>query len=143
MVDLRAFGGTDSEVSILLEKQQGLRAEGKQAKKKLAERYPIPRHQTGEYFIKGPVPCVWLEKALSIGGKSGNVCWAIWWRAGVEQKNPVRLTAQVWKLFGVAPKTANRLLVDFESAGLVLVDRCQGRGPIITLLTLRCANSDV
>ena len=67
-------------------------------------------------------------------GKAGNLTWAIWWLAGMEKSNPIRLTKRVLREFHISPRSARRLLNDFEQAGLLHVDRKRGRGPDITLL---------
>ena len=95
---------------------------------------PIPKHEPGDRFVRGPIPYDWLRAALASGGKAGTLSWAMWWLAGMERKNPIKLTRQVLRDFNISPRSARRLLKDFERAGLVEVDRKRGRGPIVTLL---------
>ena len=135
MIDLTRFGGTDQDVHCLLDRQQALRSEARGQKRKAAESQPIPKHERGGRFVRGPIPCDWLRMALAIGGKSGNLAFALWWLAGVEQSNPLRLTGRVLRNFHISTRAARRLLVDFERAGLVDVERHRGRGPMVTLLT--------
>ncbi len=87
--------------------------------------------------VGGPVPYDWLRMALSFGGKAGHLSWALWWLVGIERGNPIRLTRQVLSDFEISTRASRRLLVDFERAGLVSVDRQRGRGPIVTLLPLQ------
>jgi DNA-binding transcriptional ArsR family regulator len=75
--------------------------------------------------------------ALALGGKAGNLSWAIWWLAGVERSNPIRLTGRVLRDFHISPRAARRLLLNFERAGLVEVDRQRGRSPLVTLLEVK------
>ena len=135
MTDLTRFGGTDQDVYGLLDRKQVLRSKSRVAKREAADRHPIPKHEQGDRFVRGPIPCDWLRLALSAGGKAGHLAWAIWWLAGVQQSNPLKLTKRVLGEFHISTRTANRLLFDFERAGLVEVYRKRGRSPIITLLT--------
>jgi hypothetical protein len=100
-----------------------------------AERRPLPKHERGARFIRGPIPYVWLRVALSVGGKAGNLAWAIWWAVGVQRANPIRLSARMLRDFGISARAARRLLLEFERAGLLELDRRRGRGPTVTLLT--------
>ncbi len=135
MNDLTRFGGTNEDVHGLLDQQQVLRTKSQDAKQKFTDRHPIPKHERGGRFVRGPIPYDWLRLALNAGGKAGHLAWAIWWLAGIEQSNPLKLTKQVLCRFHISTRTASRLLLDFEQAGLVEVDRKRGRGPIVTLLT--------
>ena len=134
MADLTRFGGTKQDLRGLLDRQHDLRSEARADKRKVADRWPIPRHRRGERFVCGPIPCEWLRPALAFGGKAGNLTWAIWWLAGMEKSNPIRLTGRVLRDFHISPRSARRLLNDFEQAGLLNVDRKRGRAPVITLL---------
>ena len=135
MIDLTQFGGTNQDIDDLLERKQARRSETRAVKKKVANRRPIPKHEQGTRFVRGPVPYEWLRVALSHDGKAGNLAWAIWWLAGVERSNPIRLTRRVLCNFNISTRAARRLLFAFERSGLVEVDRKRGRGPIVTLLT--------
>jgi hypothetical protein len=132
--DLQSFSGSSNELQNLLERQQSLRTESKSNPTKPRPKTVIPKHQRGEMFVRGPIPFDWLRLALAIGGKAGNLAWAIWWRAGIEQQNPIKLTVRTLRDFHVSPRTARRLLLDFEKAGLLQLDRKRGRGPLVTLL---------
>ena len=135
MIDLTRFAATDQDVHGLLDRQQVLRSESRGAKREAADRHPIPKHEKGGWFVRGPIPYDWLRVALSFGGKAGHLAWAIWWLAGMERTNPIRLTKRVLRNFNISTRAARRLLTDFERAGLVEVDRHRGRGPIVTILT--------
>lgn len=137
MIDPTRFTGSDQDVHGLLGKQQILRSEATGRKRKAAETDPIPKHEPGGRFVRGPIPFDWLGVALALGGKAGNLVFAIWWLAGVERSNPIRMTARVLRDFHISPRAARRLLVDFERAGLVALDRRRGRGPLVTILALR------
>jgi len=134
-MDLTKFRGTDAAVHGLLDLQQALRSKTKTAQQKATTDQPIPRHEQGDRFVRGPIPYEWLRVALAAGGKAGNLAWAIWWLAGMQQSNPIKLTGRVLRDFNISTRAARRLLVDFERDDLVEVDRQRGRGPIVTLLT--------
>ena len=136
MTDLTRFTGTTQDVCGLLDQQRKMRSQAQNEKRKTAESNPLPKHKQGERFVRGPIPCDWLQRALACGGKSGNLALALWWLAGMQRCNPIRLTRQVALDFNISPRCARRLLSDFERAGLVQVARKRGRGPQVTLLSL-------
>lgn len=134
MDDLRRFAGNSKDVRLLLDRKQALRSEVRACKREVADRLPAPKHRPGERFVRGPIPYTWLRPALALGGKAGNLALALWWLVGVERSNPVRLTGRVLRDFHISPRAARRLLLRFEQAGLVQVDRQRGRGPIVAVL---------
>ena len=136
MTDLTRFTGTTQDVCGLLDQQRKMRSQAQNEKRKTAESNPLPKHKQGGRFVRGPIPCDWLHRALGCGGKSGNLALALWWLAGMQRCNPIRLTRQVALDFNISPRCARRLLSDFERAGLVQVARKRGRGPQVTLLSL-------
>ena len=133
MTDLTRFGGTDPDIDGLLGRQKALRSVAQIERREVTDRHPIPKHEQGGRFIRGPIPYDWLRVALSIGGKAGNLAWSLWWLAGMERTNPIRLTKRVLSDFNVSTRAARRLLIEFERAGLVVVDSQRGRGPKVTL----------
>ena len=136
MTDLTRFTGTTQDVCGLLDQQRKMRSQAQNEKRKTAESNPLPKHKQGERFVRGPIPCDWLQRALACGGKSGNLALALWWLAGMQRCNPIRLTRQVALDFNISPRCARRLLASFERAGLVQVARKRGRGPQVVLLAL-------
>lgn len=100
---------------------------------------PIPKHVGSEHFVKGPIPLFWLKHALAVNGaKSGHLACALWYRAGLNGgKNPVTLTTTVLEEFGLTSSTVRRLLVEYESHGLVRVEVQPGRARQIVLLDPR------
>ena len=134
MTDLARFTGTTQDVCGLLDQQRKMRSQAQNEKRKTAESNPLPKHKQGERFVRGPIPCDWLHRALACGGKSGNLALALWWLAGMQRCNPIRLTRQVARDFNISPRCVRRLLSKFERAGLVQVARKRGRGPQVVLL---------
>ena len=133
MIDLTRFGGTGQDVDGLLGRQKALRSVVQIERREVADHPPIPKHEQGGRFIRGPVPFDWLRVALSFGGKAGNLAWSLWWLAGMERTNPIRLTKRVLTDFNMSTRAARRLLIEFERAGLVVVDSQRGRSPKVTL----------
>ena len=95
MTDLARFTGTTQNVCGLLDQQRKMRSQAQNKKRKTAESNPLPQHKQGERFVRGPIPCDWLHRALACGGKSGHLALALWWLAGMQRCNPIRLTRQV------------------------------------------------
>jgi hypothetical protein len=94
---------------------------------------PIPRHRPGEKFIKGPIPLRWVEAAGCQPGRALHVGLALWYRAGLENSRRVSLNLSRLEPLGVTRYAASRGLKALEAAGLVQVDRGQGRKAIVVL----------
>lgn len=95
----------------------------------------VPRHGSGERFLKGPIPWLWIIAAASLPGRALHVGLAIWLAVGIKKRNavPLSLTA-ISKEMGHSRATASRGLQRLEDAGLVEVHRAPGRKPLVTLL---------
>ena len=85
-------------------------------------------------FVRGPIPLPWLSRACCLGGKTGQVAWAIWYARGLNGE-PVALTSTLLATFGVTPKTGRCVLQRLEAAGLVSVERRRGRCPRVSVLS--------
>ncbi len=82
-------------------------------------------------FLRGPIPWdAWWVKALPLPGKALAVASVIWWRAGMNDYQPVRINMS---RLGIQRSAAMRGLRALEDAGLVQVRRHRGRKPVITL----------
>jgi hypothetical protein len=86
------------------------------------------------WFLKGPIPGDWLHRAAILPGRALHVALALWYLAGLEKRQNVRITARVLDRFGVSRYAGRRGLAALEYAGLVNVKRHKGRCPIVTLL---------
>ena len=84
-------------------------------------------------FLKGPIPCHWLERAAKLSGKALHVAVALWFLAGLTRRREVKLTRSTLKRFGVLPDAARRALGALEKDGLVSVQRSPGRSPLVSL----------
>ena len=93
-----------------------------------------PRHGPGERFLKGPIPWNWLQKASMLPGKSLHVGMALWQRSGIQKSRTVKLSNVAMEDVGVDRFAKRRALKALEEAGLISVERGQGRSPIVTLL---------
>jgi hypothetical protein len=93
-----------------------------------------PRHKRGEWFIWGPIPGDWVAAAATLPGKSLHVALAIWHAAAKAKSTTAILSRAVTKRFGVAPDSVARSLSRLEEAGLISVDRRNGRAPRATIL---------
>ncbi len=94
----------------------------------------VPRHKTGEHFLKGPVPLYWLAKAACCGGRALHVAAILWYRAGLENRRTVKIPRWVADKFGLSTDAKSRGVRALESAGLVSVKRRTGCSPVVTLL---------
>src|SRR5437667_2550413 len=62
---------------------------------------PLPRHQPGEHFLKGPIPWTWLTLAMRQPGKTLHVANAIWQRAGMARSRTIKLSLSSLDAHGV------------------------------------------
>lgn len=109
------------------------RSQGRQT----TNRRPIPRHQSGALFLKGPIPLDWLTRAARLPGKALPVALALWFRAGVDRQAGVGLSTVLCQSFGVDRYAKRRALFALEQAGLIQVERQRGKNPRVTLLSIQ------
>ena len=93
-----------------------------------------PRHRSGEWFLKGPIPFNWLSMTSKLPGKSLAVGLAIWFEAGRSKKRSVKVTHAVLSQFGVGRQAGTKSLVRLYRAGLISLQQHPGRSPVATLL---------
>ncbi len=92
------------------------------------------RQRDRTWFVKGPIPGDWLEQAAAQPGKALHVALALWYLAGLQKSDQVTLTRKPLRLFSVLPDSGRRGLAALEKAGLVQVNRRNGRCPRVTIL---------
>lgn len=97
-------------------------------------RSKIPRHQSNEKFLKGPIPLNWVSKAVQLSGSAWPVGTAIWYLVGLTQSPTVKLTQATLNLFGISRYSKYRALDELETAGLICVISKRGKNPLITVL---------
>ncbi len=96
----------------------------------------VPRHKTGEKYLKGPIPLNWLCAAAHLPGKSFQVAIAIWYLVGLNRSPTVKLNQVVLTDFGVNRNCKYRALDWLSDAGLIFVQKADGKNPLITVLPI-------
>ncbi|WP_442506115.1 hypothetical protein SH528x_004942 [Novipirellula sp. SH528] len=132
-MNLESFTAGPSDVAALFT-VRGERRVDKSGKGKLASA-PLPKHGPGERFIRGPIPLAWFKLASGCGRQAAAVAVLLWYAAGYQRRNPVKLTPQVLAELAVHPKTARRILGVMADRGLVLVETKRGRSPMVTIVS--------
>jgi hypothetical protein len=94
----------------------------------------LPRHKSGEKFVKGPVPWSWIEAAGRLRGQALLVGMLLWREAGCVKSRTVRLSQSRAAGLGMHRDTAKRALRSLQEAGLVSLYRRPGRALDVTLL---------
>jgi hypothetical protein len=107
---------------------------GQQALVPKRTRPKAPRRQSGEKFLKGPVPLNWLGRAAQLPGKSLHVGAAFWFLKGLCRTDTVTLSNGILAAFGVDRHAKYRALNCLEQAGLIRCERHTGRSPRVTIL---------
>ncbi len=100
-----------------------------------------PRHSPGEYFLRGPIPLEWLQRAAMLPGKALQVSVATWFRAFLKHTDTVLLTNKLLGGFGVSRHSKARALKALEDAGLMAVRRTPRKNPTVKLLPYRHSES--
>lgn len=101
------------------------------------KREKAPRHKAGERFLRGPIPMAWINAASKAAGKGSGlkVAIAIWYLSGLNrQAKTIKLSSSVLAKMGVKRHAGYRGLEALENAGLVRVERQDGRSPMVTLI---------
>ena len=95
----------------------------------------LPRHASGERFLKGPIPWSWITSASVAAGRGAGlkVAIALWHMAGIQKQATITLHRRLLDELGVDRHAAYRGLRALEGAGLVAVERHPGRLPRVTL----------
>lgn len=83
--------------------------------------------------LYGPIPWGWWLPASRLPGKSLQVASACWLRAGWERSADFELAWDGWDELGLTRFLASRGLETLAKAGLIGLDRKQGRPPGVTL----------
>jgi len=92
-------------------------------------------HRRAGAFLKGPIPLKWLARASALPGKSLAVGLAIWYCAGLRQRqDDLTLCRSTLDRFGVSRQAGYRGLRLLEQAGLVAAVRQRGCCPRVDIL---------
>jgi len=112
-MDLELYAAKETDLNRFYELTE--HTEPNRRKRKPKMRLDLPRHNVGEKFIKGPIPLGWMRTASRCGYRSEAVALLLWYAAGWQKSNPVKLTPTILAEFQVSPKTARRTLDRFQS----------------------------
>lgn len=132
-MDLEQFAAKESDLNNFYS-QGSEPQEPKRERRRSTVRLDLPRHDALGKFIKGPIPLEWMRTASRCGVRAEAVAILLWYAAGWQRSNPVKLTPSILAELRVHPKTARRILLKMESAGLVAVVSKRGASPMVTLL---------
>ena len=131
-MDVDSFRGSGADVAAFHAVQTDRPAKTKPNTKRPS--VDLPKHGKGERFIRGPIPLEWMKLASQCGNRSEAVAVLLWYSAGLQRSNPVRLSANTLAELRVRPRTAKRVLLKMISFGLVNAEFRRGKSPIVTLL---------
>lgn len=84
-------------------------------------------------FIKGPLPLDWMHRAARLPGKALHVALTLWYLAGLQKSQTVKLASKPLVAMGVSRDAKYDALTRLTAAGLVTVDQEPGQAPIVTL----------
>jgi DNA-binding transcriptional ArsR family regulator len=130
-VDVETFSASQSDVADFYASHTGQQKAA--CKKRVRRSAELPAHAPGERFIRGPIPMEWMKLAAKCGHRAEAVALLLWYAAGIQRANPIKLSKGLLRELSVNPRTARRALDRFEQAGLVDVEFHRGRAPLVTL----------
>jgi hypothetical protein len=102
----------------------------------------LPRHRQGTAFLKGPIPWLWLSKAMTLPGKALHVAVLLWREAGCSRNRTIRFRLTAHSTVGLTPQTARRGIRALESAGLISVQHHPGQALEVTLMKMDSEQSN-
>ncbi|MBB3207494.1 hypothetical protein FHS27_003319 [Rhodopirellula rubra] len=130
-MNLESFTARPTDVAELFA-VRGERRVDRNAKAKSVS-VPLPRHRPGERFIRGPIPLTWFRAASTCGDRAEAVAVLLWYAAGYQRRNPIKMTPTLLSELRVHPKTGKRILRRMEELGLVQCEFARGRSPLVTI----------
>lgn len=87
-----------------------------------------PLNKRTKHFVKGPINIEWISKVTLLPGKALNVGIALMYLKGLTKSDEnLMLTDKIFKTFNVSRKSVYKVLALMEKAGLIQVERTQGR----------------
>lgn len=95
-----------------------------------------------EPFIRGPIPWNWWLQAARLRGRALHVASALWRQAGVTNNLCVNLTSKMADELGLDRHAKARALQALEEAGLVSVQRTNGKNPKVTIINAYASRDD-
>jgi len=103
----------------------------------------VPAGAEGRKPLYGPIPWNWWSGACRLPGKSLQVASALWFLAGWSRGREAvfEFGLSEWEKLGLDRFSAGRGLGELEAAGLVSVERRDGRKPVVTVTHAREAEA--
>ncbi|EMI54653.1 hypothetical protein [Rhodopirellula sallentina] len=132
-MNLESFAARPTDVSALFT-VRGERRVDRNAKSESVS-IPLPRHRPGERFIRGPIPMTWFRAASTCGNRAEAVAVLLWYAAGYQRRNPIKMTPALLRELRVHPKTAKRIVTRMSDLGLVQCEFARGRSPLVTIVS--------
>lgn len=132
-MDLSRFEASPDDIAKYRERKAVVPKSKSKSNRRIEPRQDIPRHGPKDRFIKGPIPMDWLRAANKCGRQAMSVATLVWFAAGLQRSNPVKITPSVLSELAVTPRTARRVLERMQHIGLVAVEFHRGRSPLVTI----------
>lgn len=85
------------------------------------------------FFIAGPIPFQWAQKANSLPGKAGAVGLSLWFLKGLKRSFSFAVTAKAVELSGCSRQAFSRGLAALAKAKLISVHARSGARPIVEI----------
>jgi hypothetical protein len=115
-------------------KNWGVQPDEKQLSELVGTARPKVCRKKGHFIYRVPVD--WAAAAAILPGKCLAVGLALWFKFGMEKKRQVKVTRELLRKFGVNRYAGRRAINQLEAAGLVAVDRGQGRSSLVTIIDI-------
>jgi hypothetical protein len=94
---------------------------------------PLVAKRAKGYFLRGPIPLVWLQRAAGLPGKAYVLCTILWWFYGMNPSKPIKVTTKSLKEFSISEDAYRDGLRRLEQAGLVTVTRPNGQRALVII----------
>jgi hypothetical protein len=129
-VDLDDISLTNEEVSEAFDKER--------ADRDARRKSPAPRKRAvpilGAFYPA--IPEAWIETAARLPGKALHVALILRRKSVLTRSAAVYLTTNDIMPLGVDRSAKRHALCEMEKAGLVIVDRRNGRSPLVTIIPM-------
>jgi hypothetical protein len=101
---------------------------------------PRARPRISGYFLRGPIPWVWIREAHALGGNALATGLALRTLSGINrgQEFPANL-ARIATMTGVSPGTVRRAVQSLAEEGLITVIAAPGRRNVFQIVEVQPA----
>ena len=99
------------------------------------DRFPIPRHGSGEPFLRGPIPWNWIATACRLPGSGLHAALTVRFlccRFPGPNRWGLETLSRGW---GVHPRSARRALHQAKAAGVIAIQNAPGRKLVVSIPT--------